>query len=314
MSAPRPRKRFEEAVRATLVRRELLGGPPEERVHVACSSGADSTALALVLHALGHPLSLVYVDHQARPDTADDAAFVAALATALGAPFTSLTLPDGVRPTEDAWREARYAALDGLAPGPVALGHTLDDQAETVIQRLLRGTGTAGLGGIPPRRGRYVRPLIDRRRSENVEYLEALGQAWREDPSNATARFQRNRVRSRVLPLLEAEAPEVAVHLAHLADIAREEQLVLQSLARDFLCENGLVRGALARAPAGLLAAVLREACPVVPSAERLAALRGLVLGGRGVIQLSQGYAARFDGRGRSARLVFVRPEVGGAG
>ncbi|MGA8868380.1 MAG: tRNA lysidine(34) synthetase TilS, partial [Candidatus Sulfotelmatobacter sp.] len=133
-------------------------------------------------------------------------------------------------------RSAESAAPPkGVCLDKIATGHTLDDQAETVLMRLMRGTGMRGLGGIQPLilvdngdhagHGEIVRPLLEIRRRELEQYLTGLKQSWREDASNADARFTRNRVRQMVLPLMEREFnPAIAENLAELAEIARGEQ------------------------------------------------------------------------------------------
>ncbi|MBI2205238.1 MAG: tRNA lysidine(34) synthetase TilS, partial [Candidatus Rokubacteria bacterium] len=190
-----------DAVRDTIRRHAMLAGG--ERVLVAVSGGADSVALLYTLLALraelGLELHVVHVDHQLRPDSSRDAAFVAALAARLDVPADVVTV-DVARAgsLEDAARHARYAALDARAAAigatRIAIGHTADDQAETVVMRLLEGAGPRGLAAIPPVRGRIVRPLIETRRAAIADMLRAAGHEWLEDPSNADPRFLRNRI------------------------------------------------------------------------------------------------------------------------
>ena len=153
-------------------------------VLVACSGGPDSAALAhaaMDLAARGRlgPVTLVYVDHQLRPDSAADGQTVVALAAQGGADAVTVTVSVDRRrrSLEEAAREARYQALTGMADqrGAVAIlvAHNADDQAETVLMRIVRGTGVAGLAGIPARRGRVVRPLLDLRRDQNRGVLPA---------------------------------------------------------------------------------------------------------------------------------------------
>jgi tRNA(Ile)-lysidine synthase len=214
--------------------------PPGARILVACSGGADSTAL---LHALrrfpdswGLQLAVGHVHHGLRPEADEDAAFVQELCARLGVPF-HLERLTGLRPQdpnlEARAREARYQALGRIAQAVgasvVATGHTLDDQAETVLLRLVRGTGVAGLGGILPLRPlrpgiQVVRPLLWTRRQELRAFLSALGLSWREDPTNADLARPRNRIRHLVLPLLERENPRIREALAHLAEMVRAEE------------------------------------------------------------------------------------------
>jgi tRNA(Ile)-lysidine synthase len=169
-------------------------------VLVAFSGGADSTALALILQELGHDLVLAHVDHQMREASAEDAEHCARVAESLGLPFFRETASVDP-PTEAEAREARYNALQRMAArggaGLIATGHTMDDNAETVLLRLSRGGEPIG---IPPRRGNIVRPLLDLRRAEAREVCRSRGIQWIEDPSNRDERLARNRIRRRVLP------------------------------------------------------------------------------------------------------------------
>ncbi|MDR5708213.1 MAG: tRNA lysidine(34) synthetase TilS [Armatimonadota bacterium] len=214
--------------------------PPGARILVACSGGADSTALLHILRRFPESwdlqLAVGHVHHGLRPEADEDANFVQRLCAELGVPF-HLERLTGLRAQDPNLaaraREARYQALSRMAAtvgaSVVATGHTLDDQAETVLLRLVRGTGVAGLGGIPPRRPlrpgiEVVRPLLWTRREELRRFLSALGLSWREDPTNADLARQRNRIRHLVLPLLERENPRVREALAHLAEMVRAEE------------------------------------------------------------------------------------------
>ena len=140
------------------------------------------------------------------------------------------------RSLEDAARTARYAfleaAADRLEAEAIAVGHSVEDQAETFLLRLLRGAGPRGLAGIRPRTGRVVRPLIEISRQELRDYVQERQLAFREDESNADLSIARNAVRHRLLPLLQAFSPSVADVLAREADIAREDE--------DFLCQTAI--------------------------------------------------------------------------
>src|SRR5438093_1036024 len=204
----------------------LAGG---ERVLVAVSGGADSVALLHVLMRLAPSLRLTlhvaHVDHGLRPESADEASFVARLAHHFG--LRVEILPVTVPPEaslEAAARRARYAALekcaDRVGADRIAVAHTANDQAETVVMRLLEGAGPRGLAGIPPVRGRIIRPLIDARREEIVTELERADLPWVEDPSNRDPRFLRNRIRHDVLPVLRrgtSVTVEVSVGRVRLA-------------------------------------------------------------------------------------------------
>lgn len=214
-----------------------LGGPPPAGAVVlaAVSGGADSTALARLLAqeagARGWRVVLGHVDHGLRPDSAADAAFVERLAAGLGLAFLARRVgvaADGLSP-EDAARRARRAALLELAAeagaGVIALAHTADDQAETLLGRLLTGSGPTGLAGMRPADGPWWRPLLGVRRAALRQWLASQGAAWREDPSNQGHGPLRNRVRARLLPLAEAMVnPRAVEALTRLAGLAADEE------------------------------------------------------------------------------------------
>lgn len=215
---------------------EALAGPcavPEGTPLVAaCSGGADSVALVAALGAVvaRWPLrAVVFVDHGLRDVSAERDAARRAAGRA-DAPFVAVpvTLAAGGNLQERA-RQARYQTLVAHAgvDALVATGHTLDDQAETVLQRLVRGAGLRGLGAIPARDGRLVRPLLAVRR----ETTRSLGLPFSDDPTNATGAYQRNRMRHEVMPLLAAENPRVAHALADLAAQVRVELELIDGLA-----------------------------------------------------------------------------------
>ncbi|ABF39067.1 tRNA(Ile)-lysidine synthetase-like protein [Candidatus Koribacter versatilis Ellin345] len=220
---------------------------PGDRVGVAVSGGADSVALLRGLlelrSELGIALSVVHLHHGIRGAEADaDEQFVADLA---GQFDLSLHLERVDVPShssqeklslETAARDLRYAffrrLLESSACDKVATAHTLDDQAETVLLRILRGTGTRGLAAIPPFRDAspelaacIVRPLLGTERTEVETYLKSLNQPWREDSTNTDPKHLRNRIRHELLPMLEAEYnPALRQSLANLAEIARAEE------------------------------------------------------------------------------------------
>jgi tRNA(Ile)-lysidine synthase len=220
---------------------------PGDRVLVAVSGGPDSMAL---LHALWEArarlqidLEVVGVDHGLRAEAARELDLVSARADALELPFLRLGVDVGRErrrgvSLQDAARRARLGALAALAEARgarrVALGHQADDQAETVLFRILRGTGLQGLRGIPYERAPFVRPLLDVRRSEILRYLRRRAIPFVEDPSNADLRFARARLRHQILPRLAEENPQVAGALLALAAAARgdSEALALPALSR----------------------------------------------------------------------------------
>lgn len=217
-------------------RRDLKGLPlgDGDRLLVAVSGGGDSVGLlALLLSARPRPdlvLGVAHVHHNLRSAEADrDEAAVAALAKALGLPFCRAKLrgkPARGQSTEEWAREGRYAALERLrAKGSwdwVATAHSLDDQAETVLMRIARGTGISGLSGIHPLSGRVVRPALGLTGAQLRQAAATCGLRWLEDSSNSDHRYLRNRVRQEVLPALEAALPGISARLAALARLARE--------------------------------------------------------------------------------------------
>jgi tRNA(Ile)-lysidine synthase len=216
---------------------------------VAVSGGADSVALLRLLEniraELGILVLVVHFNHGLRGEESEaDAEFVAALASALGLDFICKrgevvsAAADHKWNLEDAARRLRYAfferVVDEGRATQIAVAHTEDDQAETVLAHVLRGTGLAGLRGISPFLGSIVRPLLGERREDLREYLRALGQPWREDSTNLDTRRLRARMRSRLLPLLERDfSPRVIRHLAQLAELAREEEAFWDALVED---------------------------------------------------------------------------------
>ncbi|MGH9586991.1 MAG: tRNA lysidine(34) synthetase TilS [Acidobacteriaceae bacterium] len=215
---------------------------PGMRLAVAVSGGADSVALlrALIEAApeVGLVLSVAHVQHGIRgAESEADAMFVADLAAQHGLVFqrTDVDAPTAAQANrqtlEEAARNLRYAwfreILDSGLADAVATAHTLDDQAETVLHKLLRGAWTEGLSGIHPvlkqTKGLILRPFLAARRAEIEAWLSQIGQPWREDASNADVAYTRNRLRHGLLPALAAYNPQIYGHLANLATLARDE-------------------------------------------------------------------------------------------
>jgi tRNA(Ile)-lysidine synthase len=241
-------------VRLTLAERGLF--PARGTVLVACSGGPDSQALLHVLHTLRseHRCRLVAasVDHGLRQEAARELDLAEELATALELPFVRLRVqvPPAASLQAQA-RRARYAALLACANEQgavrIAVGHTLDDQAETVLARLLRGTGLEGLSAIEPRRADgVVRPLLDADRTLVHRYVQETGIAAAQDPSNGDPRFLRVRIRHQLLPALARENPRVVQLLANLADDAREGAMALGALADELVAQARSEQGDLA--------------------------------------------------------------------
>ncbi|HYL10383.1 MAG TPA: tRNA lysidine(34) synthetase TilS [Candidatus Acidoferrales bacterium] len=222
---------------------------PGDRVGVAVSGGADSVALLLLLEELREPLglllSVLHFNHKLRGAESDaDESFVRELAAArgfeciLGAEDVARQAREEGGNLEEVGRHMRYAFFDHAVKSGrvtrVAVAHTADDQAETVLAHLLRGTGPAGLGAIYPVAGAVVRPLLETRRGELREYLGKKKQAWREDLSNLDTRRTRARIREKLLPLLEREfQPAVVEQLVRLAGLAREDETFWHVLVED---------------------------------------------------------------------------------
>lgn len=288
---------------ALLANRSLL--PADVSLVLAVSGGADSMAL-LHAAALAAPVArwrihVGHLDHALRPESADDAEFVADVARSLDLPVTvrradvaALARDEG-RSIEDAGREARYRFLDELGAaqsGSIVTAHTADDAAETVLLHLLRGAGPAGVRGIPERRGRIVRPLIGQRRATLRAALDAAGLAYRDDPSNADPAYLRNRVRHELLPLMESLRPGAVEAIARFSAIAAADDALLDALAAAELArrrDGGEIdwRDPPSRA---LGRRVLRLAIGVPsPSFERLDALLDAAEGERGGLHFELG-------------------------
>lgn len=214
------------------------------------SGGADSVALLALARAAGLTVEAVHVDHGLRAGSAAEADVVADVAHRLGATFRSVTVAiSGGANLEARAREARYAAL----PPDVLTGHTADDQAETVLLNLLRGSGVGGLGGM---RRSERHPLLDLRRSETLAVCAEIGIAPLQDPSNDDPRHRRNRVRHELLPLLDDVARRDMVPLlTRLADLARAESDLLDTMAGGL---DPTDARALAAAPAALARRAVR--------------------------------------------------------
>ncbi len=220
------------------------------KVVVGVSGGADSVGLLQVLRQLApeHDLQLhvVHLNHMLRPEAAADAAFVRRLAGRLNLPVTigcarvgsiARRLRTGI---EEAGRLARYRLLeqvaDRIGAQRIAVGHHAGDQVETVLFNLMRGAGPGGLAGIPPRRGRVVRPLLCASREEIAAYCRAAGLEWRTDASNLSPEFLRNRIRHRLLPLLRKEFnPRIDQAVLRLAEIVGEEDRWIRRHAESLL-------------------------------------------------------------------------------
>jgi tRNA(Ile)-lysidine synthase len=237
------------ADRLELAARKAVGRliPKGSTVLAAVSGGGDSIGLLhlLIRFSAGYPLNLVvgHLDHGLRRGSAADRRFVCEMAAGLGIPVVTDRRPvEALRrksesPEEAARRVRReflLEALDQAGALMVATGHTVDDQAETVLMRLLRGSGPTGLCGIRESGpGPFVRPLLGLERVDLRTWLAARSIPFRQDPTNRNLRYDRNRLRLKVLPFLEEHVnPAAAAHLVQAADLIREDAEHLDEAAR----------------------------------------------------------------------------------
>jgi tRNA(Ile)-lysidine synthase len=220
---------------------------PGDRVGIAVSGGADSVALLNLLHAarerLGIVLHVLHFNHKLRARTSDaDEQFVAKLASRLALEFHSARADvahlarRSKRNLEDAGRRTRYEWFARIASEQhlayIATAHTADDQAETVLAHMLRGTGLAGLAGIHPVSGNVIRPLLGFRRAALRSYLKGLRQPWREDATNRDMQRTRARIRRQLIPFLQKRFQPLTVeHLAALASRALENESLVAALS-----------------------------------------------------------------------------------
>lgn len=206
---------------------------PGDRVICAVSGGADSVALLFALYLLreklGVTLEAAHFNHRLRPGEADrDQQFVEALCHQLDIRLHigSGEVVPGEKGLEAAARDARYRFLEALN-GKIATAHTADDNAETVLMHLVRGTGLKGLGGISPVRGKLIRPMLTVTRQQVLDFLKEYNLFWVEDSSNETDVFLRNRLRHHVMPLLQKENPRLSENLSAMALRLRQDEQLL---------------------------------------------------------------------------------------
>ena len=233
-----------QQIRRTIRRYDLC--PAGTRLVIALSGGSDSVAMTLLLQELADTsgfsiVSLAHFNHRLRPTADRDEQFCRGFAEQVRLPIViDATDVDAYATAErlsieDAARRARYAFLHRVARDTgadgIAVGHTRDDQAETLLLKLIRGAGLTGLGSIFPRRGQLIRPLLDASRAELRAYLTARRQSWVEDESNDSLANPRNRIRHRVMPELDLAYSGAARALARAAAAGREDGQWLDELA-----------------------------------------------------------------------------------
>jgi tRNA(Ile)-lysidine synthase len=328
---------------------------PGMRLAIGVSGGADSVALLRAVVERAEELGLVvhaaHLHHGLRGAEADaDLEFVRALAEKLTVPFHEArvdTAAEAIAATgkasesiEESARRLRYGWFRQLmAAGTaeaVATAHSRDDQAETVLAKFLRGAWTEGLSGIHPvvefAEGRIVRPLLATSRAEIEAYLRALGQDWREDSSNRSLAFTRNRIRHELLPRLEEWNPQLRWHLANMAELARDEEAwwraELARIAPGLILPGKPVRGGgraggeglaieiprLAEQPVALQRRLLRlaaERLGAAPDFEATEALRTLALSGRAGQKAELAQGLRAERTHRELRLTAGGGEAG---
>lgn len=211
---------------------------PGDHIVCAFSGGADSTALLFALYLLREKfefqLSAAHFNHNLRGEESDrDEQFVRTLCDRYDIPLFVGTgeVKAGKKGLEAAAREARYAFFATLS-GKIATAHTANDNAETVLLHLVRGTGLKGLGGIAPINGNIIRPMLNVTRAEVLEFLQEYCLSFVEDSSNGTDAFLRNRLRHGVMPLLERENPKIAENLSAMALNLRQDEAFLQQEAK----------------------------------------------------------------------------------
>ena len=278
-----------DALREKVVGRTAELAPKAKVLLLAVSGGGDSVALLRLLagssYHLHITLHIAHFDHMLRPESADDAAFVRKLAERFRLPYhgaraeVARVAEQRGWNLEDAARRLRYDFLARTAKqvgaDAVVTAHTRDDQAETVLLQLLRGA--AFLSGIPPRRGKIVRPLLGVSRLELQNFLRELEQPFRDDPTNADTRRTRAWLRHEVLPFLRGRYPDLADNLAGLAELQQGQRGALRSQAEKLLFSGTLNLARLRRQPPAVqrtaLAELLRRA-GVAPDRGHLEALR----------------------------------------
>jgi tRNA(Ile)-lysidine synthase len=256
---------------------------PGERVVVAVSGGPDSLALLSILReilpAVPLHLTVAHFDHGWRPDSADDRNFVASIAATWGFDFRTARASDDIPHTENAAREARYAFVRSVAADTnstaIALGHTQDDQVETLLLHLLRGSGSRGLAAMRRREADLARPLLDTSRKEIEAYLTRLHLTPRRDASNEDPRFTRNRMRQQVLPAIDAFDPAARELLARTADILSEEDRFIETQLANLPDNIATDRAAFAKLPPALQRRVIRRLVPQAGFVEVEALRRG---------------------------------------
>lgn len=255
-----------------------------DQVYCAVSGGADSMALLWGLYLLKDKLHInlaaVHFNHCLRGEESDaDEAFVQEFCNRFDIPLTvgrGVVIP-GKKGLEAAAREARYAFFATL-DGKIATAHTADDNAETMLMHLIRGTGLKGLGGIAPVNGQIIRPMLHITRQQVLAFLEEYHITYREDSTNQTDDFLRNRVRHHVMPLLRAENPKICENLSSTSARLREDEITLSHLAKfDKLPDIETLRTMPQALRSRILETFLKQCGTPEPNATHIALAESLV-------------------------------------
>ncbi len=274
---------------------------PGAPVLVLLSGGPDSVCLLDLAVRIAGEVRALHVDYGLRDSAAEDAAHCAALCERLG---VTLAIHRPRRPEGNlqAWaRDARYAEAFRLAEGDVAAGHTASDQVETVLYRLAASPGRRALLGMRPRDGRLIRPLLGVWRDETEAWCAEHGLAWRDDPSNATRAFARNRARLDLVPALRALHPAAEANVLRTVELLRDEAEILDAAVDAVLHEAGdpPAVAALRALPPALARLVVLRLAGGEPVGHRTDEI--LALPEHGALDVGGGLRARIEG----GRLTF---------
>ena len=262
----------------------FMGDYRGQRVVCAVSGGADSMALLWGMYLLKDSLELdisaAHFNHRLRGEESDrDETFVREFCEGYGIAFISgsTQVVPGAKGLEAAAREARYAFLRSL-PGKIATAHTADDNAETILMHLVRGTGLKGLGGITPVNGELIRPMLRITRCEVLAFLQEYSIPYVEDSSNGGDDFLRNRLRHHVMPLLKQENPSLAQNLTAMAlRLRQDEQALAAEAERQYTEDVDSLRLMEPAIRSRVLNKLLLQAGVREPEAEHIAAMEKLV-------------------------------------
>ncbi len=256
---------------------------PGDQVTCAVSGGADSMALLFAMYLLREKLqievSAAHFNHGLRGQESDrDEAFVRDFCGGYGIPFlcASAQVTAGKKGLEAAAREARYAFLQSL-PCKIATAHTADDNAETVLMHMVRGTGLKGLGGITPVRDRLIRPMLSVTRQEVLAFLREYSISYVADSSNETDDFLRNRLRHHVMPLLRQENPRLAENMSAMALELRQDEQALEAMAGKKLPPVSALKAMPPALQSRALAAFLKDSGVKEPERAHVELVRSLL-------------------------------------